>query len=90
MRAALRVDAGIVQPQSFNRPAADQVLGNNLLRISGLHMAVPDSLRIDHHRRAVLALVKAPCVDTHLAANPSGFYKLLQLRQQIAFAVLSA
>jgi hypothetical protein len=91
MWTALRVNAAIIQPQPFNRPAADQVFSNDLRRISGLHMAVPDSLGVDHHRRAMFALVQAPClVDAHLSANPGGFYKLLQLRQQVALAVLGA
>jgi hypothetical protein len=54
-------------------------------------MAVPDSFRVDHDCRAVLALVQAPgLVDADPAAEAGGFGKLLQLRNQVALAIRCA
>ena len=35
------------------------MFGDNLLRVISLHMAIPDGLRVDHHHRAVFALIQA-------------------------------
>jgi hypothetical protein len=91
MWAALRVDAVVRQPQPFDRPAANQVFRNNLFRVRSLHMAVPDSIGVDHHCGAMLALVQAPSlVDAHRSTQSGGLYKLLQLRQKLTLAILRA
>jgi len=94
MGTALGVHAGIVQPQPFDRPAANQVLCDDLFSVLRLHVPIPDSLWIHHHRRAMLALVQAArFVDAHRAARTGeagGFRKLLQLRDQFTLAVAGA
>jgi len=91
MRATLRVQAVIGNPQPLHRPPAHQVLLHNLRSILRLHTAVPHRLRIDHHRGPVLALVQAAgLVDAHLPAQPSGFAQRLQLREQFAGAIRCA
>jgi hypothetical protein len=91
MRAILRIHTLLSQPQPFHRPAAHQVFIHNLRRIPRLHIPIPDPLRINHHRRSVLALVQAPClVDPHLRPQPRGLGQLIQLRVQFAFSVSTA
>jgi len=91
MRATLRIQALLGNPQPFHWPTAHQVLLHNLGRIPRLYVAVPDPLRINHHRRSVLALIQAPClVDPHLRPQPSGLGQLIQLRVQFAFSIATA
>lgn len=91
MWAALRVDALIRQPQPFHRAAVDQVLLNDLRGILGLHMPVPDSLRINDHRWAMLALVEtARLVNANRVSQARSLRKLLELRVQLALPIRSA
>jgi hypothetical protein len=91
VRAGFGIDALVGQAQAFHGPAAHQMLLHNLRGIRGLHMAVPDGLGINHHRRPVLALVKAKrFVDAHFGAQAGGFRQLLQLSVKIAFSIGSA
>ena len=55
----LRIEACIAEPKAFNRAAMEKVLRNNLFHVFQMDEAVPDSLRIDDHHRAMLALVEA-------------------------------
>ena len=78
MRTDLGVDALIRQAQTFNRPVRHQMLGDDFLSVLGLNMAIPDSFRVNHNDRAMLALVQAAgFVDTDSAAKTCGFRKLL-------------
>ena len=55
------------------------MLHHDLLRIFGAHAAVPDGLRVNHHRGAVLALVQAAgLVDSDFAGQARVSRKLLQ------------
>ena len=56
--AGRRVDALRRQSQPGHRLAVHQMAIDNLVDIGGGDPAVPDAVRIDHHRRAVLALVE--------------------------------
>ena len=88
MRTGFGIQALLGQAQPLDRPPRDQVLGDNLRRVLGLDMAVPDSIGIDHYSRSMLALVQAAgLVDAHLAGQPSGLGQLLQLCVQIAGSV---
>jgi hypothetical protein len=91
MGAALRIAALLGNAQPLHWPAAYKVLGNNFFGIFGLHVAVPDRVGVNHHRGAVLALVKAAgLIDSHLRAQSSLPRQLLQPRMQIAFSILRA
>jgi hypothetical protein len=91
MRAALRIDAPLSQPQPLDGPSAHQVLFHNRRRIRGLHVSVPHGLGINHHRRPVLALVQAEgFVDAHRGAQTGRLRQLLQLCVEIAFSIGSA
>ena len=59
MRAMLGVEAGSGEAQPLHGAAMDEVLGDDLFYIFKLNEAVPDGFGIDHHRRAVLALIEA-------------------------------
>jgi hypothetical protein len=89
--AALGVDALVGKTQTLNGPAAHQMLLHDLRGISGLHMAVPDGVGVNHHRRPVFALVQTEgLVDAHGGAETGRFRKLLQLGMEFAFSVGSA
>lgn len=91
VRAALGVDALIVQPQSLDRFAANQVFRDDRFGILRLYTAIPNCLRVNHNCGPVLALVQAAgFVDAHPAAQAGGFGKLLQLRKQLARAIAGA
>jgi hypothetical protein len=74
MRTAFRIDALIRKPQPLYRPAAHKMLLHNLRRVRGLHVAVPDSFRVNNHRRPMLALIQtAGFVDADFAGETGGF-----------------
>ena len=55
---------------------------------SGLHIAIPDRLGIDHHHRPMFALVQAAgFVDAHPAAQSGRLGQLLQLCVQVAASI---
>jgi len=67
------------------------VFGDNLRRITGLHIAIPNGLGIDDHHRPVFALIEtAGFIDAHPRAQSRCFYKLLQRGVKIALSVVSA
>jgi hypothetical protein len=67
------------------------MLLHNFRGVWGLHMAVPDGLRVNHNDRAVFALVQAErFVDAHRCAETGGFRELLQLRVQLALSIRGA
>ena len=69
MRASLGVYAFIGQAEPLDWPTSDKVLVDYFGGVFRPDVAVPDSLRIDDDRAAVLALVQAAgLVDAHLAA----------------------
>ena len=91
VRTAPGVEALIGDAQPLHRPARDQVLGDNLRGVFGPHLPVPDGLRVDHHRGAVLALVKAAgFVDPDTAAQAGFFRQLLEPGVQFALSVHGA
>ncbi len=59
MRAMLGIEAGSGEAQPLHGAAMDEVLGDDFFYIFQMNEAVPDGLGIDHHGRAVLALVEA-------------------------------
>jgi hypothetical protein len=59
----------------------DKVLGDNFIYIFELHKPVPDSLGINHHNRAMLALVEAArLVGTNNMFQASIFNCILESR----------
>jgi hypothetical protein len=60
MRTPLRIQTRIGNNQSLHEPAADDVRVHNFIDIGCSDAAVPHRIRVDHDRRAVLALVQAP------------------------------
>ena len=58
MRAGLRVQAACGQAETLDRPAVDEVFGDDLFDVFEVDKAIPDGLGIDHDNRAVLALVE--------------------------------
>jgi len=88
MRAIPGVQAFLGQTQPFHWPAADQVLGHNLCRVFLPHIAIPDSLGVDHHHGAMFALVKATGFVDAYASPQIGFLgQLLQLCMQLASSI---
>src|SRR5712664_3151554 len=70
---------GLVEPQAFDGLSADQVLLDDLLHVLHGDPAVPDALRIDHHRAAALAIVQAPgLVGADLARKPPRLQRRLE------------
>jgi len=91
MRATLGVNAFIAEAQPFDGPSSDQMLRDDLFRILGLDVAVPNGFRVNHNHRTVLALVQAASlVDANATHKPGSFRKLLELRKQLALAVAGA
>ncbi len=91
MRASLRIDALICEPEPFHGAAVDQVLLHNLRGVFRLYMSVPDRLGIDNDRRAVLALIEAAgLVDADRIPQARRLRDLLKLRVQFALAICSA
>jgi len=88
MGASFGIQTLVGNAQPLNRNAGDEVLGNNDCGIAGLHIAVPDCLRIDHHNRPMLTLIQTTgFVDAHFAGQAGRFGQLLQLEVQIALAI---
>jgi hypothetical protein len=80
MRAAFAVEAIVRYAEPLNGAARDEVLGDNLRRVRGLDVAVPDGIGVNYHGGAVLALIQAAgFVDADFAAEAGGFGALLQL-----------
>lgn len=91
MRAGFGVDAFVGEPQALDWPPTYQMLLDNFRRVGCLHMAVPDSLRVDDHRGPVFALIKAEgLIDPHGRAEPRSFGQLLQLSVKLALAICGA
>lgn len=92
VRARLRVDALVRQPEPLHRLAANQVLVHNRFGVFRLHMAIPDRLGIHHNRGTMLALIKAKrLVDAHLGrSDPCGLRRLLHAVEELAGAGLGA
>ena len=66
------------------------MLSNNLLRILRPHMAVPDSLRVNHQHRTMFALVQATSlVDANHPIQARSLSEFLQLRNQLARTIRS-
>lgn len=59
MRTTLHIEAGVRNDEPLHRSIPHNVIFQNLLHIRRLHPAIPDRFRIHHHRRSVLALIKA-------------------------------
>ena len=91
MRTTLRIQASLRNPQPLHRPAANQMLPHNLVRILRPHPPVPNRLRIHHHRRPVFALLQASClVDAHPSPKSGLFGQLTQPRMKLAAPIASA
>src|SRR5437868_13004887 len=75
---------GLVQPQPLHRLASYQVLLHDLLHVRLGDVAVPDGVRVDDHRAAVLAVVEATrLVRADLLIEPAGPQRRLELLQQL-------
>jgi hypothetical protein len=59
MRAMLGVKAGSGEAQPLHGATMEEMLGDNFLNILQMNEAIPNGLGIDHHRRAMLALIEA-------------------------------
>lgn len=53
------IEAGIGDDEALYRTAADDVAVNDLINIGGGDASVPNRFGIDHHVRAVFALIEA-------------------------------
>ena len=52
------------------------------------HVAIPDCLGINHHRRSVFALIQAPgFVYSNRVSQTGGLCQLLQLREQFTLTI---
>jgi hypothetical protein len=95
VRAGFGVQTCIRNPQALDGPSVHQMLFYNLCRIRRRHAAVPDSLRVYHHVRPMLALIQASgLVDSHGAFQQPclacDLRMLLQLRKQFALSIHGA
>ncbi len=91
VRAVFGVEALLSHAQALDRVSGDQVPGDNLRRVRGLDVAVPDRLGIDHYHRTMLALVQAAgLVDAHPSVQTGGSCQLLQPSVQLAYSIGSA
>jgi hypothetical protein len=80
------IDAAIRQLQSLHWTAIHDVRRHNLFHIGRIYKAVPDRLRVDHHRRPVLALIQASrFIRAHLGAHTGFGQLLLEKSLEIAF-----
>ena len=88
MRAGLRIDAFVSQPEPINGTAIDQVLLHNLRCIFRRHMPVPNCFGIHDYGRSVLALIQAEgLVDAHGVSQAGSLRQLLQLSVQFALSI---
>jgi len=79
MRTSLAIDTGIRQPQPLYRGSPYDVLLNDLLNVAWMNLAIPDGFGIDHHHRAVLALVQAGgLIGADLVLESSLFQGILE------------
>jgi hypothetical protein len=91
MRAALRVQALVGDLQPLDGAASNQVLGDDLGGVFGFDATIPVSLRIDHNRRTMFALVQAAgFVDPNSSDKASFADELLKPRVQFARSILRA
>ena len=91
MRTALGVQAFIGNTQPLYRTAGNEMLGNDLFGILRLDASVPHGIRINHDRRAMLALVQAAgLIDPHFAAKTGLFRQLLEAGVQFALSISRA
>jgi hypothetical protein len=91
MRAALRIQARIGQPQTLHRTAMQQVLLDDLPHVPGMHKPVPDGIRIHHHHRTMFALVQAPqLVRPDLPLQPSLLDRVLERSLQLSATLVGA
>src|SRR2546426_4994148 len=82
---------GLVQPQPLHRLASNQMLLDDLLHVRLGDVAVPDGVRVDDHRAAVLAVVEATrLVRADLLIEPAGSQRRLELLQQLRRALARA
>src|SRR3989475_12173899 len=82
---------GLVQPQPLHRLASNQILIVDLLHGRPGDVAVPDGVRVDDHRAAVLAVVEATrLVRADLLIEPAGSQRRLELLQQLRRALARA
>jgi hypothetical protein len=85
--AGLGVDAGVGAAEALDGAAVDQVLFHDLGRIFRLDAAIPDSLRVDDDRGAVLALIEAERFVDANAGETGGLGELLKLREDFALSI---
>ncbi len=79
MGTSLAIDTGIRHPQPLYRPSPYDVLLDDLLNVAWMNIAVPDGFGIDHHHRAVLALIQAGrFVGSHPVLQSSLFQGILE------------
>jgi hypothetical protein len=87
----VRIDAGIGQPQSIDRPAMHKMLLDDLLGVIRMSKPIPDRFWIDHQHRAVLALIQAA---SFIHANPmlqaSRFHSVLERAAQFLRVLVAA
>jgi hypothetical protein len=88
MRTGLSVDALFGQAKALNGATGDEVLLHDGFSVFGLHVAVPNGLRVDHNRGTVLALVETQrFVDAYGGSEAGLFGQLRKAGVQIAFAI---
>ena len=91
MRTALGVQARIGQPQTLHRATVQQVLLDNLAHVADTDKAVPDGVGIDHHDRAMLALVQtSQFIGADLALQSGFFDGVLECALQLGAALIGA
>jgi hypothetical protein len=86
MLTACGVQAFILQPQSFYRLSADDVLLNDFIDVGQSDASVPDCLGIDDDIRPVFALVEASCLIGADSALQSALGKF-DLEQLLKFGL---
>ncbi len=80
MRAGLGVDAFVGKSKALDGAAGDQVFSDDFGGVFGLHMTIPDCLRINDDRGAMLTLIQAKrLIDADTRAQIGGLGELLQL-----------
>jgi len=90
MRATLRIQASVRQPQPLHRPPMYKMFVHDLVHIFHVNKPIPNGIWIDHHNRPMLALVQATqFVSADLSLQSSLFHCILESRLQLP-AVLSA